>query len=151
MFARFAKTATALATLTLFALPAAANEGAIKARQGQFQMLALNVATLGGMAQGRVPYDAGQAQEAADNLFHITRNTQLGMWPEGSDNAAATGTRALPAIWEDNAAFLERYVALQDAAAAMQTAAGTDLAALQGALGGLGGTCQACHQLFRAP
>lgn len=73
------------------------------------------------------------------------------MWPEGSDNAAATGTRALPAIWEDNAAFLERYVALQDAAAAMQTAAGTDLAALQGALGGLGGTCQACHQQFRAP
>lgn len=61
MFTRFAKTATALATLTLFALPAAANEGAIKARQGQFQMLALNVATLGGMAQGRVPYDAVQA------------------------------------------------------------------------------------------
>jgi cytochrome c556 len=147
MFRRLAVAATILA----FALPAAANEGAIKARQGQFQMLGLNVAVLGGMAQGRIPYDAAQAQEAADNLFHLTRNTQLGMWPEGSDNAAASGTRALPGIWSDNAAFLERYVALQTAAEAMQAAAGTDLAALQGALGALGGTCQACHQQFRAP
>jgi len=139
------------AALLACALPAAANEGAIKARQGQFQMLGLNVAVLGGMAQGRVPYDAAQAQEAADNLFHLTRNTQLGMWPEGSDNAAAAGTRALPVIWSDNAGFLERYAALQGAAEAMQAAAGTDLAALQGALGALGGTCQACHQQFRAP
>jgi cytochrome c556 len=142
----------AVATLAIAcALPAAANEGAIKARQGQFQMFALNVGVLGGMAQGRVPYDAAQAQEAADNLFHLTRNSQLGMWPAGSNNAATTGTRALPVIWESNADFLSRYADLQSAAEGMQSAAGTDLAALQGALGALGGACQACHQQFRAP
>jgi len=147
MFLRLAIIAAALG----LALPATANEGAIKARQGQFQMLGLNLGVLGPMAQGRIAYDAAQAQEAADNLFHLTRNSQLGMWPEGSDNASATGTRALPGIWDNNADFLMRYAALQDAAEAMQAAAGTDLAALQGALGALGGTCQACHQQFRAP
>ena len=132
------------------ALPAVANEGAIKARQGQFQMFALNLGVLGGMAQGRVAYDADAAQEAADNLFHLTRNTQLGMWPQGSDNMATDGTRALPLIWDQNEDFLARYAALQAAAEGMQAAAGTDLATLQGALGGLGGACQACHQQFRA-
>ena len=142
--------ATAAVTLAL-AVPALANEGAIKARQGQFQMLALNIGVLGQMAQGRIAYDAAQAQEAADNLFHLTRNTQLGMWPEGSDNGAAAGTRALPAIWANNADFLTAYANLQTAAATMQAVAGTDLAAVQGALGALGGSCQACHQAFRAP
>jgi cytochrome c556 len=146
MFRRLA----AAALIAGLALPAAANEGAIKARQGQFQMFALNLGVLGGMAQGRVAYDADTAQEAADNLFHLTRNTQLGMWPQGSDNMAADGTRALPLIWDQNEDFLARYAALQAAAEGMQAAAGTDLATLQGALGGLGGACQACHQQFRA-
>jgi len=143
--------AVAAALLAGLALPAAANEAAIKARQGQFQMFALNLGVLGGMAQGRMDYDAAAAQEAADNLFHLSRNSQFGMWPEGSDNGAVDGTRALPVIWSDNADFLARYAALQTGAEAMQAAAGTDLAALQGALGGLAGACQACHQQFRAP
>lgn len=147
MFRHLAAAALILAT----AAPALANEGAIKARQGQFQMFGLNVGVLGQMAQGRIPYDAAQAQEAADNLFHLTRNTQLGMWPEGSDNAAMQGTRALPLIWSDNAGFLAAYANLQTAAAAMQVAAGTDLAAVQAALGAVGGACQACHQAYRAP
>jgi cytochrome c556 len=114
-------------------------------------MLAINLGVLGTMAQGRTPYDAAAAQEAADNIFHLTRNTQLGLWPVGSDNGAAAGTRALPGIWANNADFLAAYTALQTGAEAMQAAAGTDLAALQGAMGGLAGACQACHQQFRAP
>lgn len=142
----------AVASLALaIATPALASEAAIRARQGQFQMFALNVAVLGGMAQGRVPYDAAAAQEAADNLFHLTRNSQLGLWPEGSDNAAMAGTRALPVIWSDNAGFLAIYADLQAAAERMQAVAGTDLAAVQGALGSLGATCQSCHQGYRAP
>jgi cytochrome c556 len=147
----FRTLAAASLTLALAAPAALANEAAIKARQGQFQMFALNLGVLGQMAQGRIPYDAAAAQEAADNLFFLTRNTQLGMWPEGSDNATTAGTRALPAIWANNADFLAAYAALQTGAEAMRAAAGTDLAALQGAMGGLAGACQACHQRFRAP
>lgn len=139
------------AVLALSALPVLANEAAIEARQGNMQTYALNLGVLGSMAQGRTAYDAALAQEAADNLFHMTRNTQLGMWPEGSDNGAVSGTRALPAIWANNADFLTAYANLQTAAQAMQAAAGTDLAGLQGAMAGVGGACQACHQTFRAP
>ena len=143
--------AAASLTLALAAPAALANEGAIKARQGQFQMFALNLGVLGQMAQGRMAYDAALAQEAAANLFHLTRNSQLGMWPEGSDNGAAAGTRALPVIWSNNAGFLEQYAALQAGAAAMNEVAGNGLEAVQGAIGGLAGSCQACHQQFRAP
>lgn len=144
-------TLTAVVLALTVAAPALGNEAAIKARQGQFQMFALNLGVLGQMAQGRIPYDAARAQEAADNLYHLTRNSQLGLWPEGSDNMSAGGTRALPAIWDNNADFLARYAALQAGAEAMRAAAGTDLAALQAALPGVGGACQACHQQFRAP
>lgn len=132
-------------------LPATADDAAIKARQGQFQMFSLNLGVLATMAQGRRDYDADAAQEAADNLFHLTRNTQLGMWPQGTDNASTAGTRALPGIWENTEDFLAIYARLQAGAEALQTAAGTDLASLQQALGGVAGACQACHQQFRAP
>lgn len=130
-------------------LPAAAQEAAVKARQGLMQLYALNLGVLGGMAQGRTAYDDAAAQEAADNLYHLTRYSMLGAWPEGT-GAGFAGSRAQPGVWENNADFLARYAALQAGAEAMQAAAGTDLAALQGAMGGLAGACQACHQLFRS-
>ena len=56
---------------------------AIEARQGQFKLYGHNIAVLGGMAQGRMDYDAEMAQTAADNLFHLTRHDQSRLWPEG--------------------------------------------------------------------
>ena len=129
---------------------ALANE-AVGARKAQFALYAYNLGILGPMAQGRVAYDADAAQTAADTLFHLTRIDQAPMWPEGTDNASIEGTRALPAIWADLEGFTARYSALQDAAAQLQSVAGTDLASLQAALGPLGGACAACHQQFRAP
>jgi len=140
---------TLAALLAGLALPAAAQETAVKARQGYMQLLALNLGVVGGMAQGRIDYDATAAQEAADNLYHLTRYSMLGAWPEGTA-AGVAGSRAQAAVWENNADFLARYAALQAGAEAMQAAAGTDLAALQGAMGGLAGACQACHQSYRS-
>ncbi len=139
------------ALTTTLSLPALADNPAVNARQAQFTLYSFNVGVLAQMAQGQMDYDAEMAQAAADNLYHLTRHDQSRLWPEGTDNESIAGTRALPAIWDDLEGFAGRYSALQDAAAAMQEAAGTDLASLQGALGGLGGTCQACHQEFRGP
>lgn len=137
----------------ILALPtvAMADPAAIAARQGQFQLFAFNLGVLGTMAQGRTPYDADAAQNAADHLFHLTRHLNMALWPEGSDSATAENTRALPVIWTDLEGFATRYSALQDATAAMQGAAGAGLPALQGAMGALGGACGACHQGYRAP
>ena len=123
----------------------------IAARQGQFKLLAQHVGPLVGMAQGNLEYDAEVAQAAADNLVSIAGLDQGLLWPEGSDNAAADGTRALPVIWEDFDGFTARLGALREATADLQAAAGQDLDALRGAIGPVGAACSACHEDYRAP
>ena len=61
------------------------------------------------------------------------------------------GTRALPAIWENQADLGAKWSALGEAAKGLQAAAGTDAAAIGAALGAVGGTCKACHDAYRAP
>ncbi|MGP9790006.1 c-type cytochrome [Roseinatronobacter sp. NSM] len=137
--------------LTTLALPAMAQDHPeIGQRQGQFNLIVHNFAVLGGMAQGRVDYDAALAQTAADNLFHVTRHDQSRLWPEGTDAQSVEGTRALPAIWENLDDFVGKFVALQTAAENVQAVAGDGLDTLRPAVGALGGTCQACHQTYRA-
>ena len=55
-----------------------------------------------------------------------------------------------PAIWAEGSTILDKDKAYHDAALAMQTAAGVDLASLQGAMGALGGSCGGCHKEFKA-
>ncbi|MDD7971254.1 c-type cytochrome [Roseinatronobacter alkalisoli] len=136
---------------TVFSLPALAQENPeIQQRQGQFNLFVHNFALLGGMAQGRVDYDAELAQTAADNLFHVTRHNQSRLWPEGTDAESVEGTRALPAIWENLDDFMVKFAGLQDAAEGAQAVAGDGLDALRPAVGALGAACQACHQTYRA-
>jgi cytochrome c556 len=68
----------------------------------------------------------------------------------GSAQGEVEDSEALPAIWENPADFQAKHQGLIDAATALQASAGTDLAGLQGALGGLGASCGACHQAYRA-
>lgn len=122
----------------------------ITARQGMMAYMAMNVGVLGGMAQGKTPYDATAAKVAADNIAAAAHLDMSMLWPKGSDNDANMETKALPAIWAEGSTVGEKMQALKDASTAMQTAAGTDLAALQEAMKGLGGACAACHKEFRA-
>ncbi|WP_343115599.1 cytochrome c [Ostreiculturibacter nitratireducens] len=123
---------------------------AIKARQGLMNFYAMNLGPLGAMAKGEMEYDAAAAQVAADNIAGVA-NLNLGMvWPQGSDNENAQGTRALPAIWADGSDIGAKASDLKAAAEAMQAAAGTDLASLQAAMQGLGAACGACHKAYRA-
>ncbi|NRB33907.1 MAG: cytochrome c [Rhodobacteraceae bacterium] len=123
----------------------------LKARQGQFNIIALNLGVLGGMARGNIDYDADRAQAAADSLAGIAMVDPAALWVEGSDNISIDGTRALPAIWDNFDDFASKWGAYVTAANAMQAAAGTGLEAIGPALGALGGTCGACHDLYRAP
>jgi cytochrome c556 len=145
------KALVAAVACAAIALPAVADQAAVDARKAQFTLFAFNLSVLGGMAQGARDYDAAAAQLAADNLFHLTRHDQSRLWPEGSDNMAMDGTRALPAIWDNLEDFAAKFAALQSGAEAMQAVAGTGLDAMRGAMGGIAGACQACHQANRAP
>ena len=149
MFIRRFSTGLALGAL-LGSAAFADTDPAVDARQSQFTLYSFNLSVLGGMAQGQVDYDAEAAQTAADNLYHLTRHDQGRMWPEGTDTASIDGTRALPDIWEDFDDFLAKFTDAQDAAEAMQAAAGDGLDALRPAVGQLAGACAACHDDYRA-
>lgn len=143
----------ALAALAVLATPTFAQDvsGAVKARKGQFNILALNLGVLGGMARGTVEYDAAAAQAAADSIVHVTKLDQTNMWPAGSDQMSIDGSRALPVIWEKTDDVMAKWAALGEAATAMAAAAGTGKDALGPNLGAIGGACKACHDTYRAP
>lgn len=139
----------AVSVLAALALPAAAQEAEIAARKALMQSFATGLGVLGPMAQGRAPYDAAAAAAAASALHAATETDPAPLFPAGSAQGEAAGSRALPPIWDNTEDFLARYAALQTAAATMRDAAGTDLATLQGAMAGLAGACQACHSQYR--
>lgn len=143
--------AAALATISPTPVVAQSFENQLKARQGQFRLIALNIGVLGGMARGNMPYDAETAQAAADNLVAVASLHQGAMWPDGSDSMSIDGTRAMPSIWEDNADFLSKWGDVATAAAGIAAVASDGQAALGPALGPLGATCKACHEAHRAP
>lgn len=133
------------------AVAQSAIEGAIKARKAHMQLQAFNIGPLVGMAKGEMPYDAAVATAAAGNLAALTGMNFGRYFPEGSAQGQAEGTRALPAIWENGEDVMAKVAALNEAVAALNAAAGTDLAALQGAIGPVGEACGACHKAYRAP
>lgn len=121
----------------------------LKARQGQMRIMAINLGLLGGMAQGKMDYNAEAAQAAADSLVAISGVHQDLLWPAGSDSMSMDGTKALPAIWDDNAGFMADWADFGTAAKAMQAVAGTGQEALGPVMGQMGGTCKACHDDYR--
>jgi cytochrome c556 len=122
----------------------------VQARQGQFQIMALNVGVLANMARGNTAYDAATAQAAANNLVAMSSIDQSFHWPEGTDNFALDGTRALPAIWENLPDVITKWQAFGAAAEGLAAVAGTGLEPMQAALGPVGAACGACHDAYRA-
>lgn len=146
------KVITAVAVLATLATGALAEENrALEGRKGQFNILALNLGVLGGMAKGSVPYDAAAAQAAADSIVGVSMVHQATLFPEGSDNMSIDETRAQPNIWENWADFESKWADLGTAAKGLQTAAAGGQEAIGPAMGPLGGACKACHDTYRAP
>ena len=122
----------------------------VAARQAVMKLRAFYLGTLGGMAKGKIAYDAKKAQSAADSLLGLSNLDGSAMWPPGSGNdKRGTKTRALPAIWSTYPAVAEKGKAQKMAEEAMAKVAGNGLAALQGAIGDVGKACGGCHKQFR--
>ncbi len=124
---------------------------AIKARKAQMQLYAFNLGVLGAMAKQETPYDAAAASGAANNLAALASLSQAGYWLPGSDSDSVEGSRALPAIWAADSMVRDKGMAFMDAVTEIQAAAGTDLGALQAAIGAVGKSCGGCHKVYRKP
>jgi cytochrome c556 len=123
----------------------------VEMRHGLMLLMATDLGRLGEMAKGKVPYDAGIATRAAANVAALASVVSLDMFPEGSEYGKAPDSYTKAEIWANTDDFLAKIAGLNDAAAAMKTAAGADLAALQGGMAALGGACSACHKAYRQP
>ncbi|MBL9059572.1 MAG: cytochrome c [Mangrovicoccus sp.] len=117
----------------------------VAARQGEMDLMAVNLGVLGAMAKGTAPYDA------TANIVAVSSIDQGLLWPEGTSNAEIKDTKALPAIWEKRDEFMAKWDDFGDAASTMLAAAGNGQEALATAMNTLGGACTACHKAFRQP
>lgn len=123
----------------------------IEARQAIFKLYSYNMGILGAMAKGKTEYNADTAAEAAKNLSSLSKLGQTTLWPAGSDNSNSDNkTRALPAIWESYPEILEKFTAMQEAAAALEAEAGNGLDAMKAKIGEANDGCKSCHRGFRA-
>lgn len=142
-------TVAALAVLTTTSGAFADLPQPVKARQGQFNIMALNLGVLGGMARGTVDYDADAAKAAADSLVAVASLHQAAMWPDGSDSGSVDGTRAKADIWSNMDDFNAKWAAFGEAATAMAATAADGKDMIGPKMGALGGTCGACHDTYR--
>jgi cytochrome c556 len=109
-----------------------------------------NLAPLGGMAQGQIPYDAEVAAAAAANLAAVASLNEDRYWLEGTDSSAGNN-RAKSEIWSDPDGFAAEIEKIAAATTALALVAGDGLEAMQAAFGPVGQSCGSCHEAYRAP
>lgn len=142
----------AFAATALVAGVAAADQfdAVLGARQGYMKLIGFNMAPLGAMAKGEMPYDAEKAKTHAANLAMLAQISQVGFWPKGTDNVALKDrTAALPAIWDANSKVGEKSAAFKTAMANLGKEAGNGLDALKAAISDAGKSCGGCHSDYR--
>ncbi|WP_199260405.1 c-type cytochrome [Paracoccus binzhouensis] len=144
-----------LAAATLAAVPLASLaqddpvHQAIEARHGFYQMLAINMGALSGMAKGEIAYDEAAASRAAANIETLTRYDLPSLFIEGSSSAEAEDSAAKPDIWSDLEAFRTKFAGLQEAASGAADAVKGGAENVAPVVQKLGGACKACHDDYR--
>lgn len=136
----------------LASLPAAAQfqkpEDAIKYRQSAFTVMGNHVGRIGAMAQGKAPFDAKAATESADIVATLAKLPFTAFGP-GTDKGLPQ--RAKPEVWSDAAKFKTAADNMMVEVGKLDAAAKSgSLDAIKLAMGGLGKSCKACHDDFRA-
>jgi len=144
-----ASIALAAAAISLSA-PAAAQfqkpEDAVKYRKAAFTVMGAHFGRIGAMASGKVPFDAKVAADNAAIVETMSKLPYAGFVP-GTDKG---DTRALPAIWTEQAKFNAAAEKMQGEVSKLAAAAKAgNLDAVKTAFGAAGQSCKACHDDFR--
>lgn len=141
----------ALASLPLTALAQDDDpiEQAIEARHGFYQMLAINMGTLAGMAKGDIAYDEAVASRAAANIETLTHYDLPSLFIADSGSDKAKDSAAKPDIWAKPDEFKAKFAGLQEAATGAPEAVKGGAANVGPVVQKLGGACKACHDVFR--
>lgn len=121
---------------------------AVKERQAVFTLILKNWIPLGGMARGRVPFDAQVVQE---NSVHVNNlAAMLGDTFVTDTRGSGAQTEALDVIWEQTEKFAQKVAAFESATAALVEVAGSgEEAQIKPSIGRVGKACGSCHDDFR--
>jgi cytochrome c556 len=118
----------------------------VKQRQSAMTLIGKYFGPLGGMAQGRVPFDAGVVSRNADYLVALSKMP----WDGFNESTKGEKTRALPAVFTDGAKFKEAGDRFESAVANLAAVSKSgDEGKIKAAIGDVGKTCGGCHDNFR--
>ncbi|MFY0617414.1 c-type cytochrome [Shimia sp.] len=136
-----------IAAAICFMTPAYAHNGVkdpdVMARMMSMEQIGAAFKTLVSMAKQEVPLHQAKARMARDTIV-IQSGKVSALFMNGATDPKS---EALPAIWDDWAAFTAKADKLTQSAQALDF---TDRAALADTLGAVGSACRACHKPYRA-
>lgn len=133
--------------LSANALAQAKPEVLVKQRQAAMTLQGKYFGPLGGMAAGRVPYDAAVVARNAGYLDVLAKLAWDGFNPSTSGEKSA----ALPEIYSDAAKFKQSVDSFQaDVGKLVAVSKGGSEADVKAAIAAVGKTCGSCHDNFRA-
>ena len=141
------KASTLVASLLLVAgvaIAADATDPTVKAWQETMDANGAAAKELGGMAGGKVPFDAAAAEAAKASLVAHAGDIAVKFATKASDPAS----KASPDIWTNWDDFAAKAKALETAAAALDVTSAETIGA---GMGPIGGACKDCHTKYRLP
>ena len=129
------------------ALAQAKPETLVKQRQAAMTLQGKYFGPLAGMAAGKVPYNA---EVVARNAAYLDTLNKM-PWDGFAENTKDEKTRALPAVFTENAKFKESADRMQSAVGQLvKVSKGGDEATVKAAINDINKACGACHDNFRA-
>ena len=143
-----AAAAIALGAVAGAALAQVKPEILVKQRQAAMTLIGKYFGPLGGMAQGKVPFDAKVVQRNADYLAALSQMPWDGFDPSTANTDVKT--RAKPELFKETQKVKELIDRFQGEVKKLQTVAkGGDEGAIKAQIGAVGKACGACHDAYR--
>jgi len=134
------------AGFTLTAHSQARPETMVKQRQAAMTLQLKYLGPLFAMAQGKAPFNA---EVVARNAAYLNVLDQMA-WDGFAESTKDVKSRALPAIWAEPAKFKDAQTNFQSAVTELVAASKSgDETKIKAAIGGVGKSCNACHDDFR--
>ncbi|WP_286234237.1 c-type cytochrome [Thalassotalea sediminis] len=141
-------------TLTVFTASAQSAKSekqaqrATETRQAVFKLLGANMSPLGGMARGKIAFNAETVAK------HAARINQLSLMIDDHTRLDTSGfnvkTEALDKVWSQRADFEKAIAELSNASKHLVTVAATgEEGDIKKAIGGVGKSCGGCHDNFK--
>lgn len=141
-----AAAAIALGAVGGAALAQVKPEVLVKQRQAGMTLIGKYFGPLGGMAQGKAPFNAQLVQRNADYLATLSQMP----WDGFDPSTAKEKSRAKPELFKETQKVKELVDRLQGEVKKLQSVAkGGDEAATKAQIGAVGKACGACHDAYR--